>query len=123
MNRIDLAGRTAIVTGGGSGIGLATARRLLQSGAAVEIWGRAQAWAAAHPDEAFPRMAQHAGMSLAEFHSALNDGIHVLSEAEQASFLSSPQGFGKALENHMTMCGIPPAEAATIRQWIFKAQP
>ena len=43
MNRIDLAGRTAIVTGGGSGIGLATARRLLQSGAAVEIWGRAQA--------------------------------------------------------------------------------
>ena len=43
MNRIDLAGRTAIVTGGGSGIGLATARRLLASGASVEIWGRSQA--------------------------------------------------------------------------------
>lgn len=43
MNRIDLTRRTAIVTGGGSGIGLATARRLLQSGAVVEIWGRSQA--------------------------------------------------------------------------------
>ena len=42
MNRIDLAGRTAIVTGGSSGIGLATAHRLLESGAGVEIWGRSQ---------------------------------------------------------------------------------
>lgn len=42
MNRIDLTGRTAIVTGGGSGIGLATTLRLLQSGATVEIWGRSQ---------------------------------------------------------------------------------
>lgn len=40
MNRIDLSGRTAIITGGGSGIGLATAARFLQSGATVEIWGR-----------------------------------------------------------------------------------
>lgn len=43
MNSINLAGRTAVITGGGSGIGLATAQRFLQSGATVEIWGRSQA--------------------------------------------------------------------------------
>lgn len=40
--RIDLTGRRAVVTGGSSGIGLATAERLLRSGAVVEIWGRSQ---------------------------------------------------------------------------------
>jgi len=40
VNRIDLTNRTAIITGGGSGIGLATARRFLKSGAIVELWGR-----------------------------------------------------------------------------------
>ena len=38
MNQIDLAGRVAIITGGAQGIGLATARRCLQSGAAVALW-------------------------------------------------------------------------------------
>lgn len=40
MNKIDLAGRTSVITGGGSGIGLASARRFLESGARVELWGR-----------------------------------------------------------------------------------
>jgi 3-oxoacyl-[acyl-carrier protein] reductase len=40
MNRIDLSGRTAVVTGAASGLGLAVARRLLQSGAAVALWDR-----------------------------------------------------------------------------------
>lgn len=40
MNQIDLAGRVAVVTGGGSGIGYATAERFLRSGATVELWGR-----------------------------------------------------------------------------------
>jgi 3-oxoacyl-[acyl-carrier protein] reductase len=38
MNMIDLNGRAAIVTGGARGIGLATARKLLASGAAVALW-------------------------------------------------------------------------------------
>ena len=38
MNRIDLAGRTAIITGGARGIGYATAERMLHSGASVCLW-------------------------------------------------------------------------------------
>jgi 3-oxoacyl-[acyl-carrier protein] reductase len=40
MNRIDLAGRRAIVTGGGRGIGCAIVERLVASGARVAIWER-----------------------------------------------------------------------------------
>jgi len=38
VNQIDLKNRRAVVTGGARGIGLAIARRLLQSGAAVSLW-------------------------------------------------------------------------------------
>ena len=40
MNRIDLEGRVAVVTGGAQGIGLAVARRLRESGATVWLWDR-----------------------------------------------------------------------------------
>jgi 2-dehydro-3-deoxy-L-rhamnonate dehydrogenase (NAD+) len=38
MNRIDLAGRVAIITGGARGIGFAVAERLVASGAKVALW-------------------------------------------------------------------------------------
>ncbi len=38
MNRIDLDGRAAVVTGGAAGLGLGIARRLLESGADICIW-------------------------------------------------------------------------------------
>ncbi len=38
MNRLDFAGRNAIVTGGMQGIGAAIVRRLEQSGARVVVW-------------------------------------------------------------------------------------
>lgn len=46
MNRIDLEGQSAIVTGGSSGVGRAIARRLRDSGAKVTVWDiRAASWA------------------------------------------------------------------------------
>jgi 2-dehydro-3-deoxy-L-rhamnonate dehydrogenase (NAD+) len=44
-NRIDLAGKFAVVTGGAQGIGRAVAERFLQSGAGVAIWDRDRALA------------------------------------------------------------------------------
>ena len=38
MNRIDLEGRAAVITGGAQGIGFAIAERMLDSGAAVVLW-------------------------------------------------------------------------------------
>ena len=40
MNKIDLTGRKAIVTGGARGIGYAIAERLLESGASCSLWDR-----------------------------------------------------------------------------------
>jgi 3-oxoacyl-[acyl-carrier protein] reductase len=38
MNRIDLDGRVAVITGGAQGIGYAVAERMLRSGAKVVLW-------------------------------------------------------------------------------------
>jgi len=40
MNRIDLVGQVAVVTGGAQGLGLAIASRLLASGARICLWDR-----------------------------------------------------------------------------------
>jgi NAD(P)-dependent dehydrogenase (short-subunit alcohol dehydrogenase family) len=40
MNQLDFEGRTAAITGGAAGIGLAVARRLAASGARVALWDR-----------------------------------------------------------------------------------
>ncbi len=40
MNKIDLSGRKAVVTGGARGIGYAIAERLLDSGASCSLWDR-----------------------------------------------------------------------------------
>jgi NAD(P)-dependent dehydrogenase (short-subunit alcohol dehydrogenase family) len=44
-NKIDLGGKTAVVTGGAQGIGRAIVERFLDSGAAVAIWDRDKALA------------------------------------------------------------------------------
>jgi 2-dehydro-3-deoxy-L-rhamnonate dehydrogenase (NAD+) len=42
MNQLDFQGRTAAITGGAAGIGLAVARRMVASGARVALWDRDQ---------------------------------------------------------------------------------
>jgi 2-dehydro-3-deoxy-L-rhamnonate dehydrogenase (NAD+) len=50
MNKLDMDGRSAVVTGGAAGIGLAIAQRLAASGARVSLWDRDdKALAAAAP--------------------------------------------------------------------------
>ena len=40
MNKIDLNGRKAVITGGARGIGFAITERLLESGASCSLWDR-----------------------------------------------------------------------------------
>jgi 2-dehydro-3-deoxy-L-rhamnonate dehydrogenase (NAD+) len=42
MNQIDLGGKTAVITGGTRGIGLAIVERMAKSGARVAVWDRAR---------------------------------------------------------------------------------
>jgi 3-oxoacyl-[acyl-carrier protein] reductase len=51
MNRIDLEGRKAVVTGGAQGIGRAITERFAASGAQVTIWDRDRALAEAAAEE------------------------------------------------------------------------
>jgi 2-dehydro-3-deoxy-L-rhamnonate dehydrogenase (NAD+) len=51
VNRIDLEGKRAVVTGSGQGIGRAIAERLLASGAAVALWERDRPLVEATQDE------------------------------------------------------------------------
>lgn len=40
MNKLDFKGRTAIITGGGQGIGFTTAKQMIAGGARVALWDR-----------------------------------------------------------------------------------
>jgi 3-oxoacyl-[acyl-carrier protein] reductase len=40
MNRLDFDGQVAVISGGGTGIGLAVAQRLKASGGRVSLWDR-----------------------------------------------------------------------------------
>ncbi|KWD09993.1 short-chain dehydrogenase [Burkholderia ubonensis] len=88
MIQIDLTGQVAVVTGGSSGIGLATAERFLQAGASVAICGRdgerlARAEAGLH--------AKYPGAQL------LAERCNVLDESDVAGFAQAVHArFGRA---------------------------
>lgn len=73
MNTIDLRNRRAVVTGGSQGMGLAIARRLLDSGATVTVW--------ALPDPALDKAARE----LAAHGAVRARGIDVSDEAAVAA--------------------------------------
>lgn len=62
MNRFDLTGRVAIVTGGNGGIGLGMARGLVDAGASVLIAGRDEA----KNDSAISELGQRAACAVAD---------------------------------------------------------
>lgn len=84
MNKIDLTHRNAIVTGGARGIGLAIARRLLESGASVSLWD---------VDAAALTQAQEELKSLGTVHTAVVDVTSA--ESAVAAAESSVKALGK----------------------------
>ena len=60
MNRIDLTGRRAVITGGAQGIGLAVAERFLASGATVTLWDRDKALVVSAAEQLAGRGTAHA---------------------------------------------------------------
>ncbi len=61
MNNIDLKGRTAIVTGGAQGIGLAITKRMIASGARVHILDRDEKLLASRAGPVYQIVRQGAG--------------------------------------------------------------
>lgn len=113
MNRIDLEGRTAVVTGGAGGIGGAIAARLIASGARVALWDLKAA------AEAAGRLGVHLGAdadvsdegavarALAETEAALG-GVDILVTAAGMTGPTGPvvehpvEGWRRLLDVHLT---------------------
>ena len=96
MNKLDMQGRSAVVTGGASGIGEATIRRMAESGANVAIW-----------DMNEQKMADIAGsIKGVKTHTCKVD-ISQLDQVE-AAFKSTVAAFGKvdALVNSAGVVGV-----------------
>lgn len=97
MNRIDLANRNAVITGGARGIGRAIARRLLESGASVSLWDVD----AAALDEAHGEL-----KSLGIVHTAVVDVASA--ESADTGAASAAQALGKLdiLVNNAGIAGV-----------------
>ena len=101
MNKIDLANRNAIVTGGARGIGFAIATRLLQSGASVSLWDVDAAALADAADKLKP---------LGKVRTATVDVTSA--ESAEAAAASTAQALGK-LDILVNNAGIAGANAKT----------
>jgi NAD(P)-dependent dehydrogenase (short-subunit alcohol dehydrogenase family) len=81
--RIDLSGRTFVVTGGNGGIGLGVAEGISQAGGSVSVWGRSEEKNAAAVDD-LRRIANDSGMD-ARFTS------HVCDVSDEAQVCAAMQ--------------------------------
>jgi NAD(P)-dependent dehydrogenase (short-subunit alcohol dehydrogenase family) len=109
-NPFDLTGRTALVTGGNQGLGLAFALGLARAGARVAIAGRrAEANAAAATDAAAD------GIELVTITADLTDDAQVTSMTEQAR--DAFDGRIDVLVNNAGTCYHAPSFDVTDEQW------
>ena len=75
MNKLDLNGRHAVITGGATGLGYAIAQRMLASGARVTLWDRDRDALARATRELGPK-AVSVGVDVAD-HASVVDGLRL----------------------------------------------
>lgn len=108
----QLAGRTALVTGGGSGIGLAAAKALVSDGASVLIAGRSQEKLDAALAELSPLA--HDGAEVAALSTDVTDEDQVAAAVEAASELPGSLRIAVASAGDGT---IGPVVATATEEW------
>ena len=101
MNRIDLEGHHAVVTGGARGIGYAIAERLLASGASVAIWDQDKAALA------------EAVATLGRGGKVVGEPVDITNEASIAAFLTATTRHLGAIDILVNNAGIAGPNAST----------
>jgi 3-oxoacyl-[acyl-carrier protein] reductase len=96
MNKLELNGRVCIITGGVSGIGLAVAQRMAESGAIVSLWDR--------DASALAKIAKELGAK-AKVHTAVVDISNYNQVASAAKDTASALGKIDALVNSAGVAG------------------
>ncbi len=108
-----LAGRGAVVTGGGRGIGAATARALAEAGAAVVMAGRSAAQLAATAEEL-----RAAGHQAFEVPCDVTDPAQVARLRDEATAALQRAGAGvDVLVNNAGIAHSAPLKAITLEEW------
>jgi NAD(P)-dependent dehydrogenase (short-subunit alcohol dehydrogenase family) len=107
MNRIDLKGRRAVITGGGQGIGYAIAQRLVASGAAVALWDL---------DE---MLANEAAAELAKSGTAYGLGMNVTVPAEVDAAVAKTVGALGAIDILVANAGIA---GPNVKTWEYPVE-
>ncbi len=101
MNKIDLDGRVAVITGGAQGIGYAIAERMLASGASVALW-----------DADAGKLAE-AKSSLGNAGRVFTHAVELTSEAAVAAATENVIGAQKKIDILVNNAGITGGNAAT----------